>query len=84
VIYRYTHVRRPSKLPDGIESGAKVSEGQLVAYSGKSGNASTLPDDKAHVHLSVRPGGWDKKNYIDPIEHFKKYPSERVTEGLPR
>jgi murein DD-endopeptidase MepM/ murein hydrolase activator NlpD len=48
-----SHYAHCSNSP--VEVGQAVRQGQVVAYSGNSGSATTGP----HVHWEVMPDGWD-------------------------
>lgn len=54
--YYYAHL---SAYADGIATGTRVNVGDLVGYTGKTGNARTTP---AHLHWEVHPGGGDAVN----------------------
>lgn len=56
-----------------VYKGARVRRGQLVALSGKSGNAAGMPRAEEHVHVEV----WTKEKVgsrlsgrLDPLRHF--------------
>lgn len=49
VSYYYAHNQR-----NVVHPGQRVSQGQVIAYVGRTGNARTTP---AHVHFEVHPGG---------------------------
>jgi murein DD-endopeptidase MepM/ murein hydrolase activator NlpD len=69
-------------LQDSIpEVGTRVKKGQLVAYSGNSGTATTGP----HAHVEVLPPGWDWNNgvygRVDPELYFTEYPEDIAAGG---
>lgn len=51
VSYYYAHL---SGWADGIQTGTRVSRGQIIGFNGNSGNASGTA---AHVHFQIHPGG---------------------------
>ena len=51
VSYYYAHL---SGWADGITTGTRVTQGQLIGFNGTSGNAKGTP---AHVHFEIHPGG---------------------------
>lgn len=78
VVYQYAHLRggmpfavnprtgQPFKLDD------KVFQGDLIGYSGRSGNATNVPNP--HLHLGVNAGG----KWVDPKPYINgTYPSGR-------
>ncbi len=54
VRFYYAHM---SAYAQGLTDGQSVEIGQVVGYTGKSGNAATTPP---HLHFGIRPstGGW--------------------------
>lgn len=56
--------------------GAKVRKGQLVAYSGNSGTATT----GSHCHIEALPPAWDVNNgvygRVDPEQYFTEWPED--------
>jgi murein DD-endopeptidase MepM/ murein hydrolase activator NlpD len=56
-----------------VRKDERVRRGQVVALSGRSGNAAGLPDAEAHVHVEIRTqekvkSGLDGR--IDPLKYF--------------
>lgn len=49
VSYYYAHNQR-----NVVQPGQRVTQGQVIGYVGRTGNARTTP---AHVHFEVHPGG---------------------------
>jgi RHS repeat-associated protein len=62
-----------------VKTGEKVSEGQIVARSGSTGNAKGLTGSQQHTHLSVRVNG----ELVDPQPYFGAHPSQ-ATPPLPQ
>ncbi|MGM0562955.1 MAG: RHS repeat-associated core domain-containing protein [Pseudomonadota bacterium] len=54
-----------------VNNGEIVGEGDLVGRAGTTGNASGMPKNEEHVHMSVRVNSV----IVDPQEHFEKNPS---------
>lgn len=54
--YYYAHL---SRYAEGVSTGTRVAAGDLVGYTGKTGNARTTP---AHLHWEVHPGGGEAVN----------------------
>ena len=56
-----------------VRRGARVQRGEVVALTGKSGNAGDLPDSEAHVHVEVwtrEKVGTGLSNRLDPLKYF--------------
>lgn len=53
-------------LADGIEVGAKVSEGTLIGAVGEGGVLELA--EEPHLHFEMKVGGTD----VDPLEYFSK------------
>jgi murein DD-endopeptidase MepM/ murein hydrolase activator NlpD len=55
VVTRYAHL---SGIADGVREGARVAQGQTVAYVGDSGTPESLsnPGSETHLHWEVRVG----------------------------
>lgn len=70
-VYQYAHLRSGMPIAVNPRTGMpfkvndKVYEGDLIGYSGRSGNATDVPNP--HLHLGVNSGGkWvDPKPYIN-------------------
>lgn len=58
-----------------VKTGDVVQEGDDIGTSGTTGNASGLPKDEQHVHMTVRVNG----KITDPQKHFEENPS-RIAE----
>lgn len=54
--YYYAHL---SRYGEGVATGTRVAAGDLVGYTGKTGNARSTP---AHLHWEVHPGGGEAVN----------------------
>ena len=57
-----------------VGQGAKVRRRQIIARSGRSGNAGRLPRAEEHVHIEVRTQesvGPGPSNRIDPLRYFR-------------
>ncbi|MBI2683899.1 MAG: M23 family metallopeptidase [Actinobacteria bacterium] len=54
--YYYAHM---AAYAPGIESGVRVSAGQVIGFVGNTGQAITTPP---HLHFEVHPGGGDNVN----------------------
>jgi len=72
-----TYYGHLSRIAKGIKKGARVNQGQLVGYVGKTGLA-TGP----HLHYEMRAGG----RYVNPLSlkqpYGKAVPEERVQEFM--
>ncbi len=51
----------------GLRVGMVVSEGALVGYAGKTGNAAGMPSDEEHTHFGVMNS---KGAFIDPVKYL--------------
>ncbi len=51
----------------GLHSGMVVTEGALVGYAGKTGNAASMPPDEEHVHFGVMD---PKGRFVDPVKYL--------------
>jgi len=54
----------------GLTNGMHVTQGQVIGYSGDSGNAE---DTASHLHFEIHLGGY--KNPIDPYNSLKAAPT---------
>lgn len=62
------------ELPDGIEVGAKVSEGTFIAVGGESALAEIA--EEPHVHFELKVNG----EYVDPCDYIDFSKGEEVYE----
>ena len=55
ILTRYAHL---SGIADGVQVGAKVAQGQVIAYVGDSGTPESLsaPGTEEHLHFELRAG----------------------------
>lgn len=77
------HTSHLSKVLDGIEPGVRVTAGQRIGLSGKTGNARTTP---AHVHFGIsRPtfaGDWKvRRGQVNPFVYLNAW--KRGTDTKP-
>lgn len=54
----------------GLTNGTRVTQGQVIGYTGDSGNAE---DTASHLHFEIHLGGY--KNPIDPYNSLKAAPT---------
>lgn len=72
-IYKYFHLRAPEDggaIASGISQGSRVIRGQLIGYSGKTGNAFSdieVPNKHLHLEVWVNNKAQDPANYINGI-----------------
>jgi murein DD-endopeptidase MepM/ murein hydrolase activator NlpD len=69
------HTSHLSQVLEGIELGVRVTAGQRIGLSGKSGNARTTP---AHVHFGIsRPtfaGDWQtRRGQVNPFVYLNAW-----------
>jgi murein DD-endopeptidase MepM/ murein hydrolase activator NlpD len=69
------HTSHLSQVLEGIEPGVRVTAGQRIGLSGKSGNARTTP---AHVHFGIsRPtfaGDWQtRRGQVNPFVYLNAW-----------
>lgn len=69
------HTSHLSKVLEGIKPGVRVTAGQRIGLSGKSGNARTTP---AHVHFGIsRPtfaGDWQvRRGQVKPFAYLNAW-----------
>lgn len=62
-------------LADGIEVGAKVSEGTLIGAVGEGGVLELA--EEPHLHFEMKVGGED----VDPLEYFSKSALETLAKA---
>jgi murein DD-endopeptidase MepM/ murein hydrolase activator NlpD len=72
VRYHGSHL---SSIADGIEPGVRVSAGQLLGLTGKSGNAQNTPP---HLHFGIArpttPDDWKvRRGEMNPYEFLKSW-----------
>lgn len=63
--FRYSHLSTMIK-----SVGDETYQGEIIGYSGKSGNARNLPSDQDHVHfelMTVKVPGYGLKNRKSPM-----------------
>ena len=63
----YAHLR------SAMTGNVSVCEGELIGYTGRSGNARGIPADESHLHFEIRTlrhPGRGLKGRIDPGEIF--------------
>ncbi len=67
VVTRYAHL---SRIADGIDVGASVSQGQLIAYVGNTGTPESVTDPNAemHLHFEIRVGDIYLGKGLSPAE----------------
>ncbi|MNX20844.1 Murein hydrolase activator NlpD precursor [compost metagenome] len=72
--FSYSHLKEKSKF---IADKSWVKAGEIIAYTGKSGNAKDLTPEKTHLHFEVRPlKEWgdktkDFRGRVDPTKEIK-------------
>lgn len=78
VVYQYAHLQGGAPFAVNPRTGQpfkvddKVFQGDLIGYSGRSGNATDVPNP--HLHLGVNSGG----KWVDPKPYINgTYPSGR-------
>ena len=75
-----------SAVTDGIESGVRVTVGQTLGLTGKTGNARSTP---AHLHFGISrpttPDDWKvRRGQISPYRYLRAWQrGENVTPELP-
>lgn len=60
----YTNYGHLSKVI--VKKGQKVKRGQVIGYSGNSGNSTGT-----HLHFEIRKGGWLSNVHFDPMPYLK-------------
>lgn len=69
----YAHL---SKITKGVGNGALVNEGDLIGYTGRTGNASKIPIAESHLHFEIRTipnPGKGLTGRIDPAALFGEF-----------
>jgi murein DD-endopeptidase MepM/ murein hydrolase activator NlpD len=80
------HTSHLSAVVDGIEPGGRVHAGQIIGYSGNTGNATLTPP---HVHFGISsptyPGDWMvRRGQVWPYLYLKAWTrGEDVTPKVP-
>ncbi len=80
------HTSHLSSIEPGIEAGVRVTAGQVIGHSGKTGNAVTTPP---HVHFGISrptfPGDWiNRRGQVWPFRYLKAWTrGEDLTPILP-
>lgn len=75
IVTRYCHL---AAIPPEIQDGTRVSQGQIIGYTGDSGtpNSASNPDFDIHLHFEVRVGKTYLGKGLDPLATRNLY--ERV------
>ncbi|WP_089350567.1 M23 family metallopeptidase [Flavobacterium sp. ov086] len=72
--FSYSHLKNKSEF---IADKSWVKAGEIIGYTGKSGNAKDLTQEKTHLHFEVRPlKEWGDKTKefrgrVDPVKEIK-------------
>jgi peptidoglycan LD-endopeptidase LytH len=80
------HASHLSSVADDLEAGVRVHAGQIIGYSGHTGNATLTPP---HVHFGIShptfPGDWQiRRGQVWPYAYLKAWTrGEDVTPKLP-
>lgn len=70
-LYCYMHLRSISEggaTAPGLSMGDTVFAGQLIGYTGNTGNAYNV--DNPHLHFEVRNWPGNKSDIIDPADYL--------------
>ncbi|SHM54735.1 M23 family metallopeptidase [Chryseobacterium polytrichastri] len=63
--YYFFHAHMKEKSP--LEKEADVSAGDIIGYTGKTGNASSLSSKQTHLHFEVKTKNTHAGNTVDPL-----------------
>ncbi len=80
------HASHLSAVVDGIEAGVRVHAGQIIGYSGHTGNATLTPP---HVHFGISqptfPGDWiNRRGQVWPQPYLRDWTrGKEVTPKVP-
>ncbi len=80
------HASHLSSVVDGIEAGVRVHAGQIIGYSGNTGNATLTPP---HVHFGISqptfPGDWiNRRGQVWPQPYLRAWTrGEDLTPKVP-
>jgi murein DD-endopeptidase MepM/ murein hydrolase activator NlpD len=85
VYMRYAHLNKIYVDPC---KNSKVQEGDLIADTGKTGNARTLPDAMAHLHFEImkmqvpQTGKTGNQNRYNPLDFMQPIRSNKEEQDM--